>query len=163
MQAWAADPDHLAGRIVITKGPVPTRFQCVFVLQPDAPGSPGGCQVAAEFEDLAPEGYWAVSVGADGQLSIGGELTLTQAGGFAFTVDELSTDPGSAGQVRLVYGILRATKPTWEFESSNGHVFWYAEMGCPGACPSLPTEPAYYLIRLGPTTELLSRLEPYRP
>jgi hypothetical protein len=90
--AWAADPDHLAGRIAITKGPVPTGFICWSAGAADASASPGTCHLGVVEGYVAQDGYWAVKVGADGKLSLLGELILTQAGRFVFTVDEAVAD-----------------------------------------------------------------------
>ena len=85
---YAADPDHLAGRIVIVKGPVPAEFLCWSAGQADAGISPPPCHIGVEPSQIAADGhYWAIKIGADGKLSILGELVVPSTGGFSFTGD----------------------------------------------------------------------------
>ncbi|MGD0248819.1 MAG: hypothetical protein ABSB75_07175 [Candidatus Limnocylindrales bacterium] len=102
---WAADPAHLAGRIVVAKGPVPTGFECWSARAADASASPGTCQVAILDGLIAQEGYWAVRVGADGKLAIVGEIAMPQSG-YVFTNDLLTATETLKGQVILVDGWL---------------------------------------------------------
>jgi hypothetical protein len=71
---WAADPVHLAGRIAIVKGPVPTGFECWDAGAADASVPSPACHIAILDGQIAQEGYWAVRVGADGKLLIVGEI-----------------------------------------------------------------------------------------
>jgi hypothetical protein len=104
---WSADPAHLAGRIVLTKGPVPTAFLCWSAGAADASISPAPCHLGAEPSQLVGEGYWAVKVASDGKLAIVGQLSVPTTGGFAFTVDALVGDtPPPPGSLVLVDGWL---------------------------------------------------------
>jgi hypothetical protein len=58
---WAADPAHLVGWIAIIKGPVPTGLHCSDIV---VPASPRTCGVPEPGTTIAPDGYWAVRVGA---------------------------------------------------------------------------------------------------
>ncbi len=82
-QIWAADPNHLANRIVIVKGPVPSGISCTAT--ENGISTPGPCDPAVEMAQIAPEGYWAVKVGSNGKLTIVGQLALPSDGGFSFT------------------------------------------------------------------------------
>jgi len=84
-----AQPDHLAGRIVIAKSPIPTQISC----QTDSNG--GGC--AVNTKPLAGDGVWAVSIGADGALSLIGQMSTPATGGYVFTLDQVQTKSGSPG------------------------------------------------------------------
>lgn len=84
---WAADPQHLAGRIVIVKGPVPTGFECWSAGAADAGISPPPCHITILDGWVAQDGYWAVRVGADGKLAIVGQVATTQ-GSFVFTLEQ---------------------------------------------------------------------------
>ena len=98
--AWTSDPAHLAGRVVITKGPVATGFACVW-----PPTAASSCQSVYLPGYIAQEGYWAVRVGGNGELSIVGELATTANGGFVFAVgDDNVSSPTDA--YRLVDGWL---------------------------------------------------------
>ena len=82
---WAADPAHLAGRITIVKGPVPTGFECWSPAAPPAvPRRRPRCHIDGF---IAQEGYWAVRVGADGKLAIVGQVATTQDS-FVFTLEQ---------------------------------------------------------------------------
>jgi hypothetical protein len=73
---WAADPAHLAGRIAIVKGPVPTGFECSGVVPTGSNAtSPPACYANVVDGQIAPEGYWAIRVGSDGMLAVVGELS----------------------------------------------------------------------------------------
>lgn len=101
---WAADPAHLAGRIVIVKGPVPAGFECSGVRPTDAPATTSSCYANTVDVPLAPEGYWVVQVRADGMLEVVGELS-TPTSGFVFSLDEaraLWSSPGSDKALILV-------------------------------------------------------------
>ncbi|HEY1167960.1 MAG TPA: hypothetical protein VGE81_03110 [Candidatus Limnocylindrales bacterium] len=97
---WAAAQDRLTGRIAIIKGPVPVGFQCTF-------GPSMGDAIDATCHGtpldgtIAPEGYWAVKVGADGRLSIVGELATPQSG-FVFTLAQAQSANIEAGRVLIV-------------------------------------------------------------
>jgi hypothetical protein len=86
LAAFAADPNRLAGRVVIVKGPVTATIMCV---QANALGP---CLAMGSTELIAQEGYWAVQVGADGKLTLLGELTLTKDGGFVFWPEDVIAD-----------------------------------------------------------------------
>jgi hypothetical protein len=88
---WAADPAHLAGRIAIVKGPVPTGFECWSAGAADASAPPGTCHIAILDGQIAADGhYWAVRVGADGKLAIVGELS-TPTSSFVFSLDGVNS------------------------------------------------------------------------
>jgi hypothetical protein len=84
-------PDHLAGRIVIVAAPIPTQISC----QSDASG--GGC--AVNTKPLASDGVWAVSIGADGTLSLIGQMATPTAGGYVFKLDQLQAWSSGTGLV----------------------------------------------------------------
>ena len=84
--AWAADPKHLAGRTVITKGPIPA-------------------QMGVEGKYIALDGYWAVKVGSGGKLSVIGEVALAPGGGFVWGPQSVNQS-GRAGDLVLVSGWL---------------------------------------------------------
>jgi hypothetical protein len=85
---WAADPAHLAGRIAIVKGPVPTGFECSSVGQTGSNAtSPRPCYANVVDGQVAPEGYWAIRVGSDGMLSVVGELS-TPGSKFVVSLEE---------------------------------------------------------------------------
>jgi hypothetical protein len=103
-QAWASDPAHLAGRIAITKGPVPTGFECRSPTDATAP--PTMCDFAVVDGTVAQEGYWAVLVGADGKLSIVGELA-TPNGQYVVPLDATTISrAGLMDKYLLVDGTL---------------------------------------------------------
>jgi hypothetical protein len=105
--AWATDPAHLTGRIVIAKGPIPTGFECSSTAAPGASASPGACLVEAMEGQIAAEGYWAVKVYADGKLAIVGEVK-TPNGSFIYKVSELRViGPPASGDLVVMYGWLR--------------------------------------------------------
>ncbi|MGZ6315100.1 MAG: hypothetical protein ACXWNI_05680 [Candidatus Limnocylindrales bacterium] len=84
-------PDHLARRTVIIAAPIPTQISC----QSDASG--GGC--AVNTKPLAIDGAWAVSIRADGTLSLVGQIATPTAGGYVFKLDQLRTWSGGVGFV----------------------------------------------------------------
>jgi hypothetical protein len=87
---WASDPAHLAGRIVIAKGPVPTGFTCqrpLLTLGFGETAPPLGCQIGLLDGDIAQEGYWAIRIGADGKLSIVGEVSNPDTS-FVYSFDQ---------------------------------------------------------------------------
>ncbi len=99
---WAADPAHLAGRIVIAKGPVPTGFECWSAGAADASAPPGTCHVAILHGQIAQEGYWTIRVGADGKLSIVGELSTPESS-FVFTLAQVNASTSlKAGDLVVV-------------------------------------------------------------
>jgi hypothetical protein len=92
-------PDHLAGRIVIVAAPIPTQISC----QSDTNG--GGC--AVNTRPLAQTGIWAVSIGAEGALSLVGQITTPIAGGYVFTLDEVNAATSlKDGELVIVDGWL---------------------------------------------------------
>jgi hypothetical protein len=83
---WAADPAHLAGRIVVVKGSVPAGFRCrPTVIYESSPS--GACYANVVDGQIAPEGYWAVRVDSDGMLSVVGELS-TPGSKFVVSLEE---------------------------------------------------------------------------
>jgi hypothetical protein len=99
---WAADPTHLAGRIVIVKGPVPTGFQCWDAGAADAGISPPPCHIAILDGQLAADGhYWAVRVGPGGALGVVGELKVPQSS-FVFKLADALAARTNAGQGDLM-------------------------------------------------------------
>jgi hypothetical protein len=97
---WASDPTHLAGRIAIVKGPVPPAFGCQSWGAEPVPTQTCGTVV---FEgQIGVDGdYWAVRVGADGKLSIAGQIAPNKTG-FVFTLDQValsSTSPPAGLQI----------------------------------------------------------------
>jgi hypothetical protein len=107
-QAWANDPEHLAGRIVIAKGPIPMGFACVGSMSV-------GCQVAVLDGLLAQEGYFAVRVGADSLLSIVGEIA-TPDGSFVYSLDEAKSSGIRSGKPIMVDAWL-AWQPSLECDA----------------------------------------------
>ena len=105
-QIWAADPNHLANRIVIVKGPVPSGISCTAT--ENGISTPGPCDPAVEMAQIAPEGYWAVKVGSNGRLTIVGQLALPSDGGFSFTggLDSATERLRDQGLVIVVDGWL---------------------------------------------------------
>ncbi|HEX7613363.1 MAG TPA: hypothetical protein VF371_11380, partial [Candidatus Limnocylindrales bacterium] len=94
-----AQPDHLAGRIVIAKSPIPTQISC----QSDANG--GGC--AVNTKPLAQTGIWALSIGAEGALRLVGQITTPMAGGYLFALDAVNASASlKAGDLVVVDGWL---------------------------------------------------------
>jgi hypothetical protein len=85
-------PDNLAGRIAIVEAPIPTLISCHY----DANGG-GGC--AYNMTPLAEDGVWAVSVGADGSLSLIGRMSTPTAEGYVFTLDQVQAKSGGTGFV----------------------------------------------------------------
>ena len=117
---WAADPAHLAGRIVVVKGPVPTGFMCWDAGAADASAPPGTCHVAIRDGFIGADGhYWVVQVGTEGTLSVVGELTTPQDS-FVFTVEQALTSKTEPGRHFLI-------------------VDAWLDWGNP--CDTLPTEP----------------------
>jgi len=102
--AWTGDPDHLAGRIVITKGPVPASFGCWSAGAADASAPPGACQLAVSQQQIAPEGYWAVRVGGDGRMELLGPIS-TPNSQFVVKVGDNNT-AGPLDELRMVDGWL---------------------------------------------------------
>jgi hypothetical protein len=66
---WAADRAHLAGRVAIVEGPVPTGFECSTMLPP--------CEVTILDGLRTHEGNWVVQVGTYGQLDVMGEISVS--------------------------------------------------------------------------------------
>lgn len=103
---WASDPTHLAGRIVIAKGPVPTGFQCRDAIWEGKPADPPCVNLSTQSGYVAQVGYWAIRVGADGKLSVLGALA-TPTSGFVWTVDGTKAGSGpQAGQMIAVDALL---------------------------------------------------------
>jgi hypothetical protein len=107
---WAEDPQHLAGRVVIVKGPVPAGFLCWSAGQADAGISPAPCHIAVQPSQIAADGhYWAVQVGGDGNLTVLGEIQA-ESEGFVFTLDQLTGKAApKAGSLAVVDGWLVLT------------------------------------------------------
>jgi hypothetical protein len=102
---WQADPAHLAGRIVIAKGPVYSSFVCPPASTAAATSLQAACQ---DPPRLADDGYWAIQIAADGKLSIIGALEVPAAGGFAFDSGLLTETQAlrALGRVIVVDGWL---------------------------------------------------------
>ncbi|HEU6440576.1 MAG TPA: hypothetical protein VFC12_09105, partial [Terriglobales bacterium] len=81
-----AQADHLAGRIVIAKSPIPTQISC----QTDSNG--GGC--AVNTKPLAQTGIWAVSIGAEGTLRLVGQIA-TPGGRLVVSVGDTNVAPSA--------------------------------------------------------------------
>jgi hypothetical protein len=100
---WAADPAHLAGRIVIVKGPVPTGFQCWDAGAADAAVPSPACHIAILDGQIAADGHcWVVQIGADGKLGVVGELSTPQ-NSFVFTLSQAIAAPIDAGSTTRTY------------------------------------------------------------
>jgi hypothetical protein len=96
---WASDPTHLAGRLAIVKGPAPPAFGCqswgaeptgASLASPTCNGAVFDGQIGADGD------YYAVRVGADGKLSIVGQIALSKTG-FVFTLDQIAWPALGAG------------------------------------------------------------------
>jgi hypothetical protein len=113
---WAADPAHLAGRVVVVKGPVPTGFMCWSAGAADASAPPGTCHIAIQDGFIGADGhYWLVQVGTGGALSIVGELATPQ-NSFVFTLEQLNTSTTlKSGDFAIVDGWLLLHVPTCDF------------------------------------------------
>jgi hypothetical protein len=99
---WAADPAHLAGRIAIVKGPVPTGFSCWSAGAADAGISAPTCHIAILDGQIAADGhYWAVSVGTDGKLAVVGEIAVP-TNGYVFTLDQFVKSAANSGDRFLI-------------------------------------------------------------
>ena len=98
---WAADPAHLAGRIAIVKGPVPTGFECWSAGAADAAVPSPACHIAILDGQIAPEGYWAIHVGVDGKLGIIGELSTPQ-NSFVFSLEQVLASTANSGDRLLI-------------------------------------------------------------
>jgi hypothetical protein len=99
---WAADPAHLAGRIAIVKGPVPSGFSCWSAGAADAGISPPPCHIAILDGQIGADGhYWAVSVGTNGKLAVVGEIAVPTKG-YLFTLDQFVKSAASAGDRFLI-------------------------------------------------------------
>jgi hypothetical protein len=81
---WRDGPAYLAGRIVVAEGPVPARFQCQEWISGAEPTDQPCRHISAPGGSIAQEGYWAIRVGADGMLSIVGEIS-TPASSFVYS------------------------------------------------------------------------------
>jgi hypothetical protein len=100
----AKDPTHLAGRILVVEGPVPSGFDCSRIGPTDALATSGSCYAIKLDNRIAPDGYWAVQVGSDGSLTIMGEVA-TGTSGFVLSPDEARAawnTPGSDKALVLV-------------------------------------------------------------
>ncbi len=175
-KAFLADRNHLAGRIAIIKGPIPSRYQC-FYPGLESGASPGKCQLAIADGTAAPSGYWAVKVGADGVISPIGQISLV-AGKFVVGPTALSTQPEG---LYIVYGLLRynaqscgaaqpsegtACSPSWVTDAANTVTIFVQPDAYPvfsaGAVPTSPTPVrGYFLVRVtgGPIAQVLARLD----
>ena len=112
---WASDPTHLAGRIVIAKGPVPTGFRCGNIIVDSSAHRPGCADLSTQSGYVAQEGYWAVRVGADGKLAIVGQIsTLTT--GFVYTLDQVNASTTlKPDDLVMVSGWLLEHVPTCDY------------------------------------------------
>jgi hypothetical protein len=98
---WASDPTHLAGRIVIAKGPVPTGFRCGNIITESSAHQPGCADLSTQSGYVAQEGYWAVRVGADGTLSIVGEIAILDTT-FVYSFERARSEGIYSGRLVLV-------------------------------------------------------------
>jgi len=159
--AWATDPDHLAGRIVITKGPIPTGFTCSVAGSAEASASPGTCHLVVLDGLIAPEGYWAVKVYADGKLGLVGEVKMP-SGSFIYKVSELRViGPPAIGDVVVMYGWLRRDGLGGSSTgSADGLVTVQPETWASIAGP-LATEPleGFFLVQYGNPATVFAALE----
>ena len=146
-QLWTADPQHLAGRIVIVKGPVPAGFSCWSAGAADASISPPPCHLAVSQDTVAPEGYWAVSVGSDGKLSVVGELS-TPNSSFAFSVGQLNAATDlTNGDLVIVEGWLLKHSPTCDVSATP---LWSGCGGISGiAATASDNAPASFFLQQG--------------
>jgi hypothetical protein len=110
--AWVVDPTHLAGRVAVVKGPVPGGFFCWGAGQADASTPPGTCRLGVLDSQIAPEGYWAVRVEADGLFELLGEIRMNGSS-FAFTVDQVIANE-SLGPDDLL--IVQGTARPWRLD-----------------------------------------------
>jgi hypothetical protein len=112
-ELWREDPSHLAGRIVIVKGAVPTGFECGAAELGDASLSPPPCHIAILDGQIAQDGhYWAVRVGPDGKLSVVGEVSMP-AESFVFSVEQLDVSTSlNKDDLAVVEGWLVESMPT---------------------------------------------------
>jgi hypothetical protein len=109
---WASDPTHLAGRIAIVKGPVPTGFECWSAGAADVSAPPGTCHIAILDGFIAQEGYWAVRAGADGQLSIVGQISTPDTS-FVYSLAQVNGSTSlKNGDLLMVSGWLLEYVPT---------------------------------------------------
>lgn len=180
---WAADPNHLANRIVLVKGPVPTGFECWDAGAADASASPGTCHIAVLSGYVAQEGYWAIRVGADGKMSLVGEVKMP-SGGMTFSVAELDGGQGlAAGELGVVDGWLAFSglrcdiimptnnppcSPSWLQDSGDQHeILVQSDAFATFADPTtdMSTTHAFYLVKMtGPgQAMILARLETSTP
>ncbi len=86
------------------KGPVPVGYQCSEAGPTDAPATSGLCYAIGLESPIAPEGYLAVRVGSDGNLTLIGEIA-TGTSGFVLSLDEAQAvwnKPGSDKALVLV-------------------------------------------------------------
>jgi hypothetical protein len=115
---WAADPAHLNGKTAIVRGPVPAGFTCrPTVIYESAPSRT--CQASVNEGQIGEDGrYWAVRVGADGKLSVVGEIA-TPSSGYVFTLDQLNAATElKDGDLVMVQGWLLESMPTCNLDIS---------------------------------------------
>jgi hypothetical protein len=112
---WASDPAHLAGRIVIAKGPVPTGFQCRDAIWEGKPADVPCRNLSIQGGYIAQEGYWAIRVGADGKLSIVGEIATPDTS-FVYSLDEAKSSGIYSGKPVMVDAWL-AWQPSLECDT----------------------------------------------
>jgi hypothetical protein len=98
---WANDPDHLVGLTLVVKGPVPTGFECRSAGTADPSERPGACNVVILDGTIAPEGYWAIRVGADGRLGLIGQLSTPESR-FVSTIAKVNLSGLTSGQLVVV-------------------------------------------------------------
>jgi hypothetical protein len=119
---WASDPAHLAGRIVVAKGPVPTGFTCqrpLLTLGFGETAPPLGCQIGLlDNQYIAQEGYWVIRVGDDGKLSILGEISTPDTG-FVYSLDQVNASTTlKNGDLVMVSGWLLEHVPTCNLDNA---------------------------------------------
>ena len=179
-------PDHLAGRIVIAKAPIPTYIYC----HPDANGV--GCTVNNVRQ--AETGDWAVSIGADGTLSLIGQMFTPTTGGYVFTLEQLQGKSGGPDTGLAIvdawldwetrcdtlpteppdrvcfFSLLFPEKPNWMHMTPDSTAQYVEpnERLSPITARRLPSSQAIhglYLMRVdtGSPLTMLARLEPTTP
>ncbi len=109
---WAADPAHLAGRIVIAKGPVPTGFRCADAIWDGKTADAPCVNVSIQGGYIAMDGYWVILVGSDGNLSIVGEISTANTS-FVYSLDQVNASTTlKSGDLVMVGGWLLEYVPT---------------------------------------------------
>ena len=97
-----SDPTHLANRLVLAKGPVPTGFQCWDAGAADNAVPSPACQSAPlDNQYIAMDGYWVIRVSSEGRLSIVGEIA-TPGTTFAYSFEQARSEGIPSGRPVLV-------------------------------------------------------------